>query len=343
MLYVAMTRAMNKLIITGAVNLSKTDTWYEEDKTFRVLNTRSILDMVMPAALNGTTVTDEGEIVNNNLWNVQFVHAMAIEENGTRVKSAAALPVAAGNIDFDAHWNSILEDSTTLPAKTAVTSLVSHSFEAVEETTSENIEDILQLKLPDEIEKPLFMQDAGDIDYAEIGTLTHSFLSNVDMELIRDQISKGENPLNAVENAYVMLGFGSKAQKKETDFVSRKMLPGIAKFLESSLGKEMLNSRETLMREKPFVYSVTVDDYTILVQGVVDAMFMDSNGEWVIIDYKTDSDTSEEAIRSKHTKQLNYYRDAIERVTRIPVSTLAVVAVRTGDVVEIEKNTPEYA
>ena len=66
-----------------------------------------------------------------------------------------------------------------------------------------------------------------------------------------------------------------------------------------------------------------------MVQGIVDCAFKE-NGEWVLIDYKTDHDTSPETFVPRHEMQMNRYRTALERLTRTPVKEMWLFALRAG-------------
>lgn len=54
------------------------------------------------------------------------------------------------------------------------------------------------------------------------------------------------------------------------------------------------------------------------------------NGEWILIDYKTDKDTEEATFVPRHEQQMNWYREALERLTRIGVREMWLFALRAG-------------
>lgn len=101
----------------------------------------------------------------------------------------------------------------------------------------------------------------------------------------------------------------------------------ISRFLESPLGKRMKKAAlaETLYREQPFVFRETAeniqDDWksgeTVLVQGIIDAFFEEGE-ELVLVDYKTDrvGPGEEEKLRERYKIQLDYYGEALERMTQ---------------------------
>jgi ATP-dependent helicase/nuclease subunit A len=100
-----------------------------------------------------------------------------------------------------------------------------------------------------------------------------------------------------------------------------------------------------LERELPFsypmdamqLYGIAAEE-TVLVQGVLDACFLEDN-EWVIVDYKTDrvrTGESAEQAAQRHAQQLRLYALALESITGQRTKELVVVllshraAVRVG-------------
>ena len=70
-------------------------------------------------------------------------------------------------------------------------------------------------------------------------------------------------------------------------------------------------------------------DHPTLVQGIVDCAFLEE-GQWVLIDYKTDRDTARDTFVPRHTLQMNWYRTALERLTHRPVREMWLYALRAG-------------
>ena len=99
----------------------------------------------------------------------------------------------------------------------------------------------------------------------------------------------------------------------------------INKFISSPLGMDVLSHYDTLSREFSFKYMVragdiypdiTTDD-NIIVQGVIDGFYFDSNGDVVLFDYKTDRViTTSEDIANKYKAQLNHYAMALENILK---------------------------
>ena len=70
-------------------------------------------------------------------------------------------------------------------------------------------------------------------------------------------------------------------------------------------------------------------DQPTMVQGIVDCAFKE-NGTLILIDYKTDKDTEEATFVPRHEQQMNWYREALERMTRINVREMRLFALRAG-------------
>lgn len=111
---------------------------------------------------------------------------------------------------------------------------------------------------------------------------------------------------------------------------------GIASFLKSELGQRMLKSKE-VRREATFTMQIDPDKPT-MVQGIVDCAFKE-NGKWILIDYKTDRDTEPETFIPRHADQMNWYREALERLTRTEVSEMWLFALRAGKAYPVERRT----
>ena len=101
--------------------------------------------------------------------------------------------------------------------------------------------------------------------------------------------------------------------------------PGkIAQFLESSLAARMAQAaaRGRLYKEQPFVLGLpakTLDDSfpeeeTVLIQGIIDVYLEEEDG-LVVADYKTDSVTCPQELINRYQVQLDYYARALEQLT----------------------------
>ena len=97
-------------------------------------------------------------------------------------------------------------------------------------------------------------------------------------------------------------------------------VPAIRRFCNSPLGRRMALSTD-VRREYSFSVLLPGGGYLpslesgerILVQGVIDCLFW-QEGQWILVDYKTDHLPDEEAFRRRYAVQLALYRQAASQV-----------------------------
>jgi ATP-dependent helicase/nuclease subunit A len=95
----------------------------------------------------------------------------------------------------------------------------------------------------------------------------------------------------------------------------------LSSFLSSELAKRV-RTAEILLREQPFVIPIEGSqtgvrtDETVLLQGVIDCCFLE-NGEWTLIDYKTDAipPAKKNIAINRYQKQIELYREALTKCT----------------------------
>ena len=347
LLYVAMTRAMQKLILIGHYKEKETALWKEKAKVSRIWKTRSMLDLIMPAVLSHMELPSPGSEASGGQWHLSVQAPAAIKDSDGRMSenaldAALADLLSKGPAFPESMWNKDTPD--TAPLKTSVTSLLRSGFTvSPREYTPPEEEETVEVKRRSELPgfllsetapRPAFMEyDAGTAHgagskagSAEVGSLTHRFLRLIDLAKFKDDSGHDLEMtcIQRVEAELQRMRDRSILTPAEADAVYVK---GAAAFLESSLGKR-LTAAETLHREWPFTMQIREDSPT-MVQGIVDAAFLE-DGQWILIDYKTDRDTRPEVFVPRHEKQMNWYRSAVERLTGIPVKEMWLFALRSG-------------
>ena len=164
---------------------------------------------------------------------------------------------------------------------------------------------------------PKFMKTAEEITGTVRGSAYHKVLELLDFERIRNK----EDYKNALDQM-----LATKRLSKE--YVSAVDADKILAFLQSDLSKRMIKAEKNnlLWKEQPFVIGVSANEIdplfpkeeTILVQGIIDVYYSEEGG-LVVADYKTDRVTMEEELILRYQTQLNYYATALETLTGIPV------------------------
>ena len=156
-------------------------------------------------------------------------------------------------------------------------------------------------------ENPAF-SGAGDLTPAQRGTLAHKFMEMCDFKNASEDLSGEINRL--VEN--------KTFTEKEAEAINKN---SIKAFFESDIYKR-ISTAESYIREQEFSMSVPVCqvndtlpeevcDEKVIVQGVIDGLVINgNNGE--IVDYKTDRVNSAEELCEKYREQMKMYKKAAE-------------------------------
>ena len=114
-----------------------------------------------------------------------------------------------------------------------------------------------------------------------------------------------------------------KAGRLDETMYELVRIPMIVDFFASALGKRMVQAdqREELRKEKAFVLGIPAGEIwdcdsreLVLVQGIVDAFFYE-DGDIILMDYKTDSVEKPEQLIQRYQAQLDLYARALEEAT----------------------------
>ena len=114
------------------------------------------------------------------------------------------------------------------------------------------------------------------------------------------------------------------------------------KFFSSDLGKRLVNAKR-IERELPFsmlfegkrVYDTLEDSENLFLQGIIDTAF-EEDGEWVLVDYKTDRVKSGEDLIKRYKIQMDLYKEALQRLTGMPVKACYIYSFRLHDEIIID-------
>ena len=312
-LYVAMTRAKEKLIVTAAVGAKKADGSGGADEFIekceseldnsRILKARSFIDWILPAAVKNT---DTWLIAKSNPVSL-------INEESTAAEVQTAAP---SGLDIDKFMNYRYPyNSADIPSKVSVTELKS--------ITSAPAETEL-------IPMPEFLRSDTPIKGAARGTVIHYIMQKI--PLAEDM---SESYVKSVIENLVMQG---KLTEEEANAAEPS---AISRFYSGSLGKRMKNSAH-VFREQTFEVMIPASevdesyppDENVILQGVIDCFF-EEDGEYVLVDYKSDYYDDPSKIALKYTKQLTLYKDAIEKITKKTVKSKYLYLFFGGDVIEL--------
>ena len=291
--------------------------------------------MIMPAVLQRVSLPDACEMAEDSLWRVSCVSGKAIgdSEETTGVSDPGIQEILSSEEPMIMYVPEAVEPA---PLKTSVTTLTRRERVLSDDDSEETVEDkrkteevVRTFRLSSAASRPAFLEEEK-AEAVNIGTTTHRFLRLINLDLFRQD---GVDVDRAVRQEAERMRSSGILTEEESGLIR---LQGVASFLKSDLGRRMLKSNE-VRREASFTMRIDPHAAT-MVQGIVDCAFME-DGEWVLIDYKTDRDTDPETFVPRHEAQMNWYRTAMERLTRIKVKEMWLFALRAGKAYPVEKRT----
>lgn len=114
------------------------------------------------------------------------------------------------------------------------------------------------------------------------------------------------------------------------------------KFFSSDLGKRLINAKR-IERELPFsmlfegkrVYDTLEDGENLFLQGIIDTAF-EEDGEWILVDYKTDRVKSGGDLIKRYKIQMDLYKEALQRLTGMSVKASYIYSFRLHDAISID-------
>ncbi|MBQ7198491.1 MAG: PD-(D/E)XK nuclease family protein, partial [Selenomonadaceae bacterium] len=324
-LYVALTRAREKLFLVGTVKNSAALNKFGEDTLNNELTVGMIQGVAHPIE-----------------WLLMIRDSI---EKVADVKVLKKSAIKLGDVEFKVEAKKIspppevAEDSplAKIPAKLSVTEVKRRILEA-EEDSVQLVE--LRKKKFDKARlyrRPNFMQKV-DITAAEFGTLIHSVMQHLNLngELDAKNISA---QIDEMVTAQIFTDEQGAAVKKN--------IANIEKFFASNLGRRVLAAKE-IYRELPFSQKIdagTINEVEnfrnaagekIFIQGIIDLLFKDAEtGEWILIDYKTDINNSDEHFRHEYREQIKLYVQAIETLTSIKIAEKYLYLLTAGRLVSL--------
>ena len=179
--------------------------------------------------------------------------------------------------------------------------------------------------------KPQALQSEEDVlTGAQWGTLMHEAMQWLPLtEYTQDSLTKELDAL-------VTKGTFTEEERNLLSDTS------LYKFFSSDLGKRLINAKR-IERELPFsmlfegkrVYDTLKDGENLFLQGIIDTAF-EEDGEWVLVDYKTDRVKSGEDLIKRYKIQMDLYKEALQRLTGMPVKASYIYSFRLHDAISID-------
>ena len=307
-LYVALTRAKEKLIITGISKdlekdfkqkrellqiynenmniidyklVKKYKTYLDWLELVYLKNENKITDI---ATLYTYTKTDLEKELNNKEQEKLNNIKEKIFENTKDLKDTE-------NIKEILNWKYRYKKSSEIPTKTAVTRLQAEEDKKIELT-----------------EIPKFMGKEKKITPAEKGTLMHLCIQRLN--------EKQTYTKETIKQMIQSLVLKEIITTTEADAIN---IDTLYKYTKSALWNDLSKAKE-IHKEQPFyinipakeIYENIETDENILVQGIIDLYYISEDNKLILIDYKTDYAKKPEELINKYKTQLSIYKKALE-------------------------------
>ena len=323
-LYVAMTRAREKLIITAVFKdakkeIEKLDTLGREGITPQILDkAKSMASWLLLTSfgrqnhniINAETITIASKQKPDSIASDKPENHQPISKPDET--SGCEIPDIGKRLSFVyPHKN-----ASELPSKITVSGLkgryAENDIEAMPADYTKNPE---KSKRSFTMDRPGFVAETKELTAAERGTALHMAMQYIDYEKC-ESIDTISGQLEHLQKSNILT-------PKQAEAVDTQK---ILNFFQSDVGKRIKAANE-LKREFRFSLLYPAKDFfsgggddKILLQGVIDCFFKE-NGECVVIDFKTDYVTMA-SLKDKadfYKPQLKAYSEAIERICKKPV------------------------
>lgn len=353
-LYVALTRAKEKLIITGSVKKAEdtVKSWSKnlrQDRqekaigTYASMNVKGYLDWIGMAFMShpdaiqvrqmtrgkeeGYQIQDEPSKWTFNVWTKAAIGELSgpkedQEDLAIRKDQLFNWDTDKAYSDYKAQiearlsWEYKFKEATKLPVKMSVSEIKQRW--AAHDEASEVLSYGHHGQPP--ASRPSFMEEKQQISPTDKGTMIHNVLQHLDLGNCQDVQSVSDQIEQMI------------AKGKVASTVSQVIHLGrLVDFAKSPIVARMKRS-EQIYKEQQFVFLVNAKELVasfkdaayeeeIMVQGVIDCFFEEDDG-YVLIDYKTDyvpggsnRQAAIKQIKDNYQKQIDIYTKAIEDIT----------------------------
>ncbi|MDQ0429040.1 ATP-dependent helicase/nuclease subunit A [Planomicrobium stackebrandtii] len=324
-LYVAMTRAKERLFLTASVkDIEKLfEKWKVSTSDVRLPDfmrsrAKGYLDWIGPAVARHPDAAEHLNVNGHILSHSSRFHIEIIE-------SQSLLPGVV-NLDELLERNDSNEDYRQLvkqrfnfqyPHQAAVEKRSKQSVTEMKRLQmlqrSDEPESFIQTAKPERtmlLHRPDFMMDKR-LSAADVGTAVHAVMQHIPLDRTMDS-TEIEEFIETLVGMEILSPDEGKAVKVEE----------IERFYASNTAAR-LRSAKHIKREVPFTYAkADAEGDHQIIQGIVDCLFEEPDG-WVLLDYKTDrvahiSNISME-MSERYGVQLTVYQEAVEAILRIPI------------------------
>ena len=339
-LYVALTRAKEKLIITGLSKDIKKEikekedllNMYEEENiNFNIVKKyKTYLDWLQLVYLkNKNEIKDilEVDIIEKDEFIASLKNDEKEETKKLQEKMFKNKKERNEKIKALLNWEYKDTLASTIPTKTSVTKIKELKKEITNTIKTSEKKDIKA-----NMSAPKFLSEQLKITSAKKGTLIHLCIQKLN--------EKEEYNYEKIQGIVKELSKNEIITKQEEESID---VDAILKYTKSTLWQELKQARQ-ICKEKAFYINIPAKEiytkdveYDILVQGIIDLYYINKQGELILVDYKTDyvENGKEQELVSKYKEQLLLYKRALEEALNKKVSKMYIYSVGLQKNIEI--------
>ena len=343
-LYVALTRARERLYVTASTASTKEKLQKKAHAQlafcdqYTILRSNSYLEWILLPFADPNA--------NTTCAHLSFITPVEIDAKNSEKEvkqktEKACLPNAEllSKLQANFAFQYPNRDLQRIPAKLSVSRL----SPSILDENDDSVDLFTEKKTP--IPDFFLSGKLSQVTPAERGTATHLFLEFCDFGYAERHGAKAELD-RLVEKKFLSENLADILYLEELE-----------SFLQSDLFREIQSAKQ-IIREQRFNLLLSPDSFTqdaefraklkeehLAVQGVIDLILVDQNGDVSLFDYKTDRLTKEErtnpslaqkALQDRHGLQLSYYTHAIEQLFGRPCKNVCVYSTHAGKLFEIE-------
>ena len=335
-LYVALTRAREKLIVVAARGKEEK----EIEKKKELLEVYSNNNKIDPILLKKyITYLDWFELVKMNeelKLNGTLTDFSIVIHKCSELKNTEVIEDVRNELEMSLYenydeildsfnWKYEKEFESNLPIKSTVSII-----KTIKNDNSVDFSSLIKNEIGLENIVPDFLHEEKEMSSVEKGTLMHLTLQKMDLKKNYDY----EEIYDFVE----YLKSKNFITDKEAKYIN---INQIQKFIKSNLGLKIKDALE-IYKEKPFCIKIkakeileNATDEEILVQGIIDLYFIDKDNKIVLVDYKTDFVRNPIELIEKYKVQLDLYKRALEESLGKKVDEVYIYSLVLGSEIKV--------
>lgn len=196
---------------------------------------------------------------------------------------------------------------------------------------------------------PSFIKDKEELSGTDRGSAYHKVMELLDFKRFYHLLADCEKAFdNAELKAELLYQLDLMEQKKKitSEWRQAVAISKVISFFQSGLAKRMAKAawKEQLYKEQPFVLGLPAsrlnkifpETEMVLIQGIID-VFFEEDGHIVVADYKTDRVEEKEELIRRYQVQLDYYAEALKQLTGKTVTEKIIYSFALGQEISIDK------